>query len=176
MALRLLALALLVFAIGPASAASDPDEVVKAHMPQAELDLLNAHITYEKLIPDAPNAIVEEEMQRKKIAAWQTAFLRNIGDIKRWSAKIVGIYAGGSITLEVYAPLASLRFYQDVADGTRLYAIIRTLRAGQPVYISGRITETSLAIARTMTDNPFTPTCFDMGGCEIEITSIEPIE
>jgi hypothetical protein len=172
--LFLFGLALLALPVArPVSAASDPDEIVKAHAPQAELDLLRAYSAYEKDI-DAPNAIIKDEMRRKQIAAWRAAVLK-IGKFKRWSATVTDIESGGRIILRF---AQYLNVYEDVPQGTELFAVIRTLSdRNQPVYISGNITETSLALLKDTT-NEVAPTCFEEGvsyGCEVAITSIEPI-
>lgn len=158
----------------PVSAASDSDEIVKAHAPQAELDLLNAYSGYERHI-DAPNGIMRDEIRKKQNAAWRSAVLK-IGNFKRWSAKVVRIESGGRIILSF---AEYLDVFEDVAEGTKLFAVMRTLSdRDQLVYVSGRITETSLAGLKDSTDEA-APTCFEEGlyyGCEVAITSIEPIQ
>ena len=157
----------------PVSAAPDLDEIVKAHAPQAELDLLKAYSEYEQNI-DAPNEIIRDEIRTKRTAAWRAAVLK-IGNFQRWSAEVVNIDLGGRIILRF---AEYLEVFENVAEGTKLFAAIRTLSVrNQLVYISGHITETSLAILEATT-NEVSPTCFEGGGggCEVTITSIEPIQ
>ena len=157
----------------PVLAAPDPDEIVKAHAPQAELDLLNAYSEYGKHIA-APNDIIRDEIRKKQNAAWRAAVLK-IGNFNRWIANVEKVERtdeGGRITLSF---TRYLNVFAEARDGTKLLSIIRTLSdSNQTVYVSGNITN-SLIVDRT---DEIAPTCFDQWGfpaCEVAITSIEPI-
>jgi hypothetical protein len=164
---------LLAPAIARPVSAPDLEEIVKAHAPQAELDLLNAYSEHGKNIA-APNDIIRDQLRKKQNAAWRSAVLK-IGNINRWSAsveKVESTDSGGRITLG-FARYLSV--FADVPEGTKLFAIIRTLSDNnQLVYVSGHITNSLVD-----STNEIAPTCFDEWGapaCEVAITSIEPIQ
>jgi hypothetical protein len=156
----------------PVLAAPDLEEIVKAHAPQAELDLLNAYSEHGKSIA-APNDIIRDQLKNKQNAAWRSAVLK-IGNINRWSAiveKVESTDSGGRITLRF---ARYLRVFADVPEGTRQFAIIKTLSDNnQLVYVSGHLTDSLVD-----NTNGIAPTCFDEWGapaCEVAMTSIEPI-
>jgi hypothetical protein len=150
-------------------------DIVRAHAPPAEIKLLDANATYSRDI-DAPNNIVRDEIQTKKSVVWRNAVL-GIGDFERWAAYVSSIDSGGRVELRLSESLV-LKFWADVPQGGTLFSTLRTLREGQPVYISGRIAPTNIDVMNTSDDALF-PTCFEDGfglvGCEIELESIEPL-
>jgi hypothetical protein len=84
----------------PVSASPDQEEIVKAHAPQGELDLLSAYNERGKTIA-APNDIIRDQLRKKQNAAWRSAVLK-IGYINRWSAiveKVESTDSGGRINL-----------------------------------------------------------------------------
>ena len=149
------------------------DEIVKAHAPQAELDLLKAYSEYEQNI-DAPNEIIRDEIRTKRTAAWRAAVLK-IGNFQRWSAEVVNIIQVGELFSGSLSISKSLRMSQREPSYSPRLGLLSV--RNQLVYISGHITETSLAILEATT-NEVSPTCFEGGGggCEVTITSIEPIQ
>jgi hypothetical protein len=156
------------------SAQPDPDEVVKRHAPPAELQLFNAYTAYQKDV-SAPNSMVRDELAKKQASAWRLEVLR-AGKFDRWSASVIDIQSGGRLILRLGE---YLDLYEDVPVGSPLYATIRTLSdKNQAVYISGQITETSLALSRGDYIDMAAPTCFEEGirdGCEVSLTSITAI-
>lgn len=158
----------------------DPDQIIKAHAPQAELDLADAYSTYEKKI-DAPNSIVRSEIEQKKAAAWRNTVL-GIGNFNGWSAEVTDINesSDGSNRAIALHLVGGLKVWANVPLGSDLFRTLRNLSDNkEPIYISGRLTDNSLATLQER-DSTLYATCFDglygLMGCEIELTSIQPIQ
>jgi hypothetical protein len=156
-----------------------PEDVVKTHAPQSEVDFAAVHQTFDDR--EAPNSIMLDEKLARTSRAWQQAVL-GLGAFRDWTGVVREIstaYAAGPrVTVEL---LDGLRVWATVQPGSPAYATVRGLREypPQPVVLSGRIVEDELAIVRLETDDIF-PTCFEQGlgiiGCEIDLTSIREIK
>jgi hypothetical protein len=155
-------------------APSSPDDIVKARAPQAEVDLANAHITYQQDV-DAPNDIVRVDIQKRKSAIWKRVVLAQ-GEFHDWSAEVHDISSEGRITLDLPG---DLRLYADTAPNSALFATIKTLSDNKtPVIFSGHIDHADMSSTAESDDENF-PTCFEeaMGvtGCELDLTSLRTI-
>jgi len=152
-----------------------PPDIAMAHAPKSEVGVFDANAAYSQAI-DAPNDIMRDEIQTKKSIAWRSTVL-SIGDFKRWSAYISDINSDGRIELRL-SKTRVLKLWADVPKDALLFSTIRTLREGQPVYISGRIADTNVDVMKNSDDSLF-PTCFEDGmglvGCEIVLGEIEPL-
>lgn len=150
-------------------------DIVQAHAPEAETKILDAKTAFDADI-GAPNDIVRDEIQKKKSTAWRNAVLE-IGDFANWTAYVSSIDSDGRIELRLSQTLV-LKVWADVSRGGSLFSTIRTLREGQPVYISGRIAATNVDAMKASDDDNF-PTCFEDGlglvGCEIDLQNIAPL-
>ncbi len=160
-----------------------PTDIVKAHAPESETKLLDAaqvfHAQRENKI-NAPNDLVADEIRKKNDSIWRNAVLR-IGHFKQWAAYVRSFNSvEKTIELQLSEPLF-LKFVADVPPGGTLGSTIRTLREGQPVYISGRIADEALEFTKdsAIREDVFAPTCFEDGfslvGCKIHLESIVPL-
>jgi hypothetical protein len=160
-----------------------PTEIVKAHAPDSETKLLDAaqvfHAQRDNKI-NAPNELVADEIRKKNDSIWRNAVLR-IGHFKHWAAYVRTFNSvEKTIELQLSAPLF-LKFVADVPPAGTLGSTIRTLREGQPVYISGRIADEALEFTKdsAIREDVFAPTCFEDGfalvGCKIQLESIVPL-
>jgi hypothetical protein len=160
-----------------------PTDIVKAHAPESETKLLDAaqvfHAQRENK-SNAPNELAADEIRKKNDSIWRNAVLR-IGHFKQWAAYVRSFNSvEKTIELQLSEPLF-LKFVANVPSGGTLGSTIRTLREGQPVYISGRIADEALEFTKdsAIRDNVFAPTCFEDGfslvGCKIHLESILPL-
>jgi hypothetical protein len=160
-----------------------PTDIVKAHAPESETKLLGAaqvfHAQRENK-SNAPNDLVADEIRKKNDSIWRNAVLR-IGHFKQWAAYVRRFNSiDKTIELQLSEPLF-LKFQADVPPGGTMGSTIRTLREGQPVYISGRIANDDIEFTKdsTIREDEFAPTCFENGfalvGCKIQLESIVPL-
>jgi len=160
-----------------------PIDIVKAHAPESETKLLEAaqvFHTQRDNKSNAPNELAADEIRKKNDSIWRNAVLR-VGHFKQWAAYVRSFNAvEKTIELQLSEPLF-LKFVADVPPGGTLGSTIRTLREGQPVYISGRIADEALEFTKdsAIRDDVFAPTCFEDGfslvGCKIHLESIVPL-
>lgn len=151
-----------------------PDDIAKAHAPQSEIDLANAHLAFQQDIV-APNAIVREELQKQKSHAWKQAVLK-IGNFNEWAGAVSDIRSDARITIDLPG---RLRMWADVRPDSTLFAAIRAMSdRNTPVLISGHIDKTNIDTTADSDDDIF-PTCFEdafgLSGCEIDLASIRVI-
>ena len=151
-----------------------PDDIVKAHASQSEIDLANAHLAFQQDIV-APNAIVREELQKQKSRAWRQAVLK-VGSFNDWAGLVSDIRSDARITIDLPG---RLRVWADVRPDSALFAAIRAMKDHDtPVLLSGHIDKTNIDTTADSDDDVF-PTCFEdafgLTGCEIDLTSIRVI-
>lgn len=159
----------------PAVTAPRPDDIVKAHAPQSEIDFANAHLAFRQGIV-APNAIVREELQEQKSRVWKQAVLK-VGNFNEWAGIVSDIRSDARITIDLPS---ELRVWADVRPNSVLFATIRAMSDhNTPVLFSGHIDKTNIDYTAVDSDDDYYPTCFEVGfgisGCEINLTSIRVI-
>jgi hypothetical protein len=152
-----------------------PDDIVKAHAPQSEIDLANAHLAFREDVV-APNAIVREELQKQKSRVWQQAVLK-IGTFNEWAGIVSDIRSDARITIDLPS---RLRVWGDVKPNSTLFSTIRAMSdKSTPVLFSGHINKRSIDITADNNDDDVFPTCFEdafgISGCEIDLTSLRVI-
>lgn len=151
-----------------------PEDIVKAHAPESEIDFANAHLAFRQDVV-APNAIVREEMQKQKSRVWQQAVLK-VGNFNEWAGIVSDIRSDARITIDLPS---RLRVWADVRPDSALFATIRAMSDDKtPVLFSGHIDKTNIDTTADSDDDIF-PTCFEdafgISGCEINLTSIRVI-